>query len=262
MSMEPLRVCAHLATPILANPPKLDALLELRLSMRMKEEAYNIERPGREIPWPRSDELLADYLARTQGVLPDKKAVALWEHARDGSAFPLPLGWERIGPWRLPRVSNPILISIEADTVRYVAKRIGTQRVEQVHPVARGVLNTTGGWTKSYRLPMRQRAARAVVWFAFGHGSAIRKELQRIEALGKKTSIGGGVVAKWEVTPIDQDYSWTAYNLEQNARVLMRTLPVEALATLGDCIGWKRSFGACVAPYWHPDRYTEIIEPC
>ena len=126
-------------------------------------------------------------------------------------------------------------------------------------PESRIVVSTTNSWTKSYRLPMRIRRIESVRWFAIGHRREMLKVLRRIDFLGKKPSVGYGRVASWTIDPIDDDYSWFAPG--PAGPVLMSTLPAEAPLPAG-LIGYRRSFGAPVPPYWHPDRYTEILVPC
>jgi hypothetical protein len=41
----------------------------------------------------------------------------------------------------------------------------------------------------------------------------------------------------------------------------MRTLPAGPWLP-PDLIDFRPDFGAAVPPYWHPDRYTEIVVPC
>ena len=57
----------------------------------------------------------------------------------------------------------------------------------------------------------------------------------------------------------------TVQILKGDCRNIMRTLPAEIDDTLflpKNLVGFRRGFGACTAPFWHPDRFTEIVLPC
>ena len=74
-----------------------------------------------------------------------------------------------------------------------------------------------------------------------------------------RLSDGYGVVREWTVERIDADLSWFAPS--EVGPVLMRPLPVGPWLP-DNLTGARRDFGACVPPYWHPERYGEIVVPC
>jgi len=162
--------------------------------------------------------------------------------------------------WLVGVCSSPILAKPDAEAVDYLAKRIGVERAGLLASEQRRVIATGNSWTKSYRLPLRIRLVHAVSWLAVGGCKEVRNVLSRhAKAIGKKVAHGYGIVARWEVERADEDWAWFAPT--EHGVLLMRPLPwSEALPA--DLVGARRDFGACVPPYWHPERYTEIVVPC
>jgi CRISPR type IV-associated protein Csf3 len=127
----------------------------------------------------------------------------------------------------------------------------------------RGVFHANSGELRSFRLPLRVRDVRRVVWFCLGEGSPIRRLLSHeksgVQYLGKKGSIGYGQVAKWTVEHVEHDWSWFAPS--PAGEVLMRALPKSMRLPTG-LAGYRNWFGGVVAPYWSAKYHTEIVEPC
>lgn len=228
MTGRPLLVTATLAGPLAGDAPRLDGLLLYVMSLHHAkfEAGYKVDRA---MPAPPQDEI------------------------------PIPLPKRDIGPWKVGACSDPIYAGVDSEHVDHFVKKISVENAELLSESARNVVSTTNSWTKSYRLPLRVRRIASVRWFAWGERRELLKVLKRVEFLGKKSSFGYGRVAGWKIDAIDEDYSWFAES--PAGPVLMSTLPAEA--TLPDRLtGYRRAFGACVPPYWHPDRYTEIVVPC
>lgn len=169
----------------------------------------------------------------------------------------IPIAREWLGDWYVSKCSSPI-ISPTRDNVNYYTRRMPVEHSSLLAPEKRRIIATGNSWTKSYRLPLRVRPIEKVVWFCMGNGAPLRHVLKKVDAIGKKVSYGYGVVSKWTVEPIDEDLSWFAE--ADGKRVLMRPLPLDMIAD--DVIGYRRDFGACVPPYWHPERYGDIVVPC
>lgn len=234
----PLLVTARLASPLALGAdgaPQLDALLEWSLSPffadggKRRDPGFKVTRAGPAPP---------------QG------------------AIPIPLARRQVGPWLVALCSEPILPRCR-ETVEYVNKRLATEAAGLLRPSERKVISTTNSWTKSYRLPLRVLAVPCVRWLCVGDRREVRKALRDVRALGKKVADGYGRVAEWAAEEYPEDHSWFAP--ADGAAVLMRRLPLliggrpwlpEGLA------GWRRDYGACVPPYWHPDRNTEVVVPC
>lgn len=223
-----LLVTARLASPLAGDAPQLDALLVQAACLRGGQGV-----PGHEVD--------RAFPCPPQG------------------GVPIPLARRRVGGWDVARCSSPILGPVRAETVEHVAKRLAVEDATLLEPGARKVVSTTSSWTKGYRLPLRVRVVDAVAWFARGDGPALRKLLAQVGSIGKKRSLGHGLVRAWEVARVDADQSW--YAATEDGPVLMRALPDGPHLPPG-LLGARKDFGACVDPYWHPERYTEIVVPC
>lgn len=231
----PLWVTAHLAGPIAQEPPYLDAILV----------------------WAQSIHVLA---TKDLSVAQDES----WKITRSDPAPPqgeilIPIAHSWLGDWLVYHSSMPVLAPVAHDGVEHYTRRISVENALLLDPGERKIVNTTGGWTKSYRLPLRLRTTALIRWCCVGDRSEIRKLLKRVKALGKKRSQGYGVVERWEVEEAPADCSWFAPH--PDGRILMRVLP------LGDClpanlVGFRRDYAGVSPPYWHRDRFVECVSPC
>lgn len=224
-----LIVRARLATALAGDAPHLDALLEWAMSLHHPKAA-----PGSKV---------------------DRKFAA-----PAAGAIPIPLARRSVAGMPVALCSSPIVASQDAEHVEHYAKRIEPDNAGLLSPEARSIMATTNTWTKSYRLPLRVRLVSQVAWFAVGNRRSILGLLRRdVHAIGKKVSIGYGWVREWVVDRADADLSWFAPT--EHGTLLMRPLPVHDRLP-ADLIGGRLDFGACCPPYWHPDRYGEIVTPC
>lgn len=226
----PVRVTAHLLRDLAGEPPQLDGLLEWCCSLHANGKAL----PGYKV---------------------DRRYVA-----PPVAAIPIPVPRREIGGWPVAACSAPILPAELPEQVQHVTKRISVENALMLGPDERLIISTANSWTKSYRLPVRIRLVDRVVWFAWGDRRQILNCLRRhVWSIGKKLSIGHGRIRGWEVEPAPDDFTWFAPS--EAGTVLMRTLPAcDELPP--DLIGCRNDFGACCPPYWHPERYTEILVPC
>lgn len=218
-------VSATLSSPLAGDAPYLDALLEFEMAQR-QGKADKILR-GNECP-----PVGAVHIPCLRGSIG--------------------------GVSGIPRCSAPILAP-ECDRHEHFAKRLAVENAELLHESQRLVVATGNSTFKSYRLPLRIRNVRDVRWFV---GGAKRKNLlsllDSVHAIGKKRSQGYGRVSEWEAVEVERDLSWFAET--EHGTVLMRSLPwCDHLPK--DLIGYRRDFGACQPPMWHPDRYMEIVIP-
>lgn len=230
---DPLLVTAKLLTGLGGSePPQLDGLLEYLLSLHHHkgEPGYKIDRSR---PAPEQGQI------------------------------PIPLVRRRLGPWLVGACSDPIVGHVHNDRHEHLAKRISVENAAMLAPEKRVVVSTTNSWTKSYRFPIRVRQVPVVRWFAMGDRREILKLVRRCTSLGKKVSVGYGRVAEWTVERVEHDYSWLAPLPDAPTRlVLMRSLPIGPWLPMANLIGYRRDFGACVPPYWHPERACERVVPC
>jgi len=219
-----LLVIAHLSSPLAGDAPMLDGLLEFEMSQRLGA-AYKVRRD---------------------------------QPAPPAGAIHIPMLRRGIGGWSVPLCSSPIYTA-ESDRHEYIGKRLAVEHASDLREDARLVVAMGNATYKSYRLPLRVRNVSRVAWFCEGHRSPILKLLKSVHAIGRKRSDGYGRVARWTGENVDGNHHW--YGESEHGPVLMRPLP------FGDwlprsLLGAKRDFGAVVAPYWHPDRYAEIVVPC
>jgi hypothetical protein len=223
----PLLVTAWLDSPLAGDAPRLDGLLEFVMSLYhgKGKPGYKVDR---RFPAPPQAEI------------------------------PIPLLRRTLGAWQVGACSDPIYPVASSDGVEHVYKRIDPDLAPLLAVGARRKIATSNSWTKSYRLPMRIRVIDRVAWFAVADRRPLLKALRQVEAIGKKPSIGYGRVREWEITVAPADYSWFAPGHE--GTLLMATLPAGEWLPR-DLMGFRRGFGAAACPYWHPDRYCDILIP-
>jgi hypothetical protein len=227
-----LRVVAHLASPLAGDAPHLDALLVYVASRLHGKDAVPGYKVDRSLPCPQTDHL------------------------------PIAMLRTRIGGWNVPRCTSPILEPPTSDYVEYVAKRIAVEHSGLLAENERKVVTTTNEWTKSYRLPLRVRTVKRVVWLCVGNRRGMLNYLKYVPSIGKKIAHGYGRVEQWEIerlgdVPHDR---WPWWIDSEAGPVLMRPLP--EVDGLPEFLGAKMDYGACVDPYWHRDRYGRIVVPC
>lgn len=229
----PLTVTAELVSPLCGDAPHLDALLES--AMLYKMPSIMASRNGH-----RHITRLSPQRSRPMG---------------DAGRIPIPMMRRMIGGWNVACVSSPILSEPLAEWTEYVNRKFDTSYAEWLAPKERIKISVADGSWRSYHLPRRIRQIARVRWFAVGKAKEIRKLLKLIPAIGGETNIGFGRVGAWTVEHIDEDYSWWG-----PGDVLMRPLPV--CEELPEVAGGRKGYGACVSPYWHGSRFTEIVLPC
>ena len=238
MNLRPVKVTAYLASPLALSPdgqgPYLDAICEWAMSCRMR--TISACSNGRH----------SFDAARRRG-----------QEVEKPGQIPIPI--ER---WHVDGLPIPLCSSgIYAETpqrVEHYAKRFPTERAAMLDPRDRGVLQTTGGPHKSFRLPLRVVDTDRVVWFAALREtpSTLRSLLNKhVSLIGKKTSQGFGVVWRWEVETVERDLSWWADG------VLMRPLPQSVRVPAG-ARGYRNSFCGVTPPYWQRGFWRESITPC
>ena len=241
--MRPLKVTCYLNSPLASEPPRLDALLEWVMSLKMRTVMESTHG---------NRHITGTVKARGMPVTPGAIPIPLERRLVDGYQWPIPL------------CSDPIIGSA-IDGVEHFAKRYSAEKSGMLAPSERRIITVSSGPLKSYRLPLRMRPVDRIVWFCGGRtgdrapGSGVRKLLRKVFAVGKKTSFGFGQVARWEVELIEDDLSWFAPS--ESGTVLMRTLPASARLPK-DLVGFKVADGAPVAPYWMRELACRIVVPC
>lgn len=221
-SARPLVVTASLCSPLAGDAPQLDGLLELVMCGLVGRRG--IDRAG---PAPPLGQI------------------------------PIPILRRRLGEWTVAACTSAVLPDVLCQTERF------TRILDFREPLLLGAprrVSASGTWTKGYRLPLLVRRVRLARWLCLGEPREMRRKLGEVTSIGRKISQGYGRVAQWSVDPWQgPDATW--YAAGESGQVLMRALPI------GDWLpanlqGARRTYGACCPPYWHPDRYTEIVAPC
>jgi len=172
--------------------------------------------------------------------------------------IPVPFLRAAFGGLSIPCCSSPIWATGQ-ESVEHFGKRLATEHSALLSPARRQMAPMTNGVFKSYRLPLRLRDCRKIVWFMRAERREIRRILKSILSVGKKRSFGYGRVDEWIVDHVEQDLSWFAKT--DRGSILMRPLP-KCDDLPADLIGFREEFGAAQSPYWHPDRYCERVVPC
>lgn len=233
------KLTIHMLTPLAVSPPALDALLMWELSNRLGQN--------------RSDIL---NLKNIDDMLPEK----LTKNVSLSSVKPctnIPLSRFNIGGHDIFRCSNPIY-KIEHEYHERQAKRFECDKMAlYLHDAERKSLLIASGPYKMRFVPIRCMLIPKVVYFFRGDRYEVNKLLKKIYGIGKHRNIGYGVIKDYEFEKTETDNS-IFYEVDSK-KILMKTIPFIDDKTI---IGARRSFGACQPPYWHPDNYMEVLEPC
>lgn len=121
-----------------------------------------------------------------------------------------------------------------------------------------GIISSSVGPYRAYRMPQVIRHVKdgKLTFWAVGHVDEVQALLDAIPAVGKKASMGWGIVRDWLVEPCEEDYSTfhPVYGL-------MRPMPVEQM---GDIKGYPIMEYAVKPPYWKPCNrrlcYVPVVE--
>lgn len=239
MSEKNLKITAHLAGTLVGEAPHLDGLLEYARATR-----------------------------GVQGWQAKSAKVDRGNPAPPIGGIAIPITRRKIGGHLVACCSSPILVGVHGEQQDHTTKRLESKRAPLLHESQRKTINHGAGPTKAYYIPLRTRLVERVVYFCVAHHecngrnsprSVLRNLLKRIPFIGKRYGIGYGAVGKWEIEDADADLSW--YAESEAGTVLMRPLPGGSHLPPA-LIGARPSYGACQPPYWHPERYMEIVEPC
>lgn len=230
------RLVCQLAEPLAGDPPHLDALLVSAMSrLHGKPDDADGAKLRRDLPPPPL------------------------------AGVPIPVLRETICGLPVARCTAGILRE-QSDGQDHYCRRLPVERARLVAPESRLVVATTNAWAKSYRLPLRVRAASEIVWLAAGNRRETLRTLRRfVSSIGKKTAMGYGRVLAWEAERVEcthRHWPWWCRDTVTGADVLMRVLPAAWTGMPAGLTGARPGYGAVCDPYWHPDRWVETVEPC
>lgn len=184
-----------------------------------------------------------------------------------------PIGYTEVAGHIIPHASSPIVSHVHSDRHHYYHRRFPVDdSVRLCDPEEKSIITTTMGVNKSYRLPLRVRLVEKVSWIVNGSRRELAKLLKGVTSIGRKRSHGWGMVSanatsdpvrvlSWDVRPDPPLHGCWWYAPHPDGPVLMRPMRCGDHVPNG-IIGAKRDYAACSPPYWHPDRFTEVITPC
>ena len=221
MSINNLKITATLRSPLVGDPPYLDALLTYELGFKMhkfENMKFNKTTPIEKI-----------------------------------ERLPIPLTRFEISRVKVNSCSNPIF-TIKTEWHDKLSKHFETGKLSLlVDPDKRKNITPGTGHLKSRWQPLHVKLIDKIVWFARGDAKECRRLLKGVVSLGYYRKIGYGIVAKWEVEKIEKNYSVFADNK------IMKTLPI--FDKIKNYEGYRIGYGACTPPYWHPKNFKEIAIP-
>jgi CRISPR type IV-associated protein Csf3 len=244
--VEAMQITAYVAGSIaLARPSDLalDGLLSYQLLRRhFRDEFYYLPDPKESLIFARLPlEMRGNPLPRIQNMRTGDKWIASREGLKD----------ESLWYW----ACSSAQIDVKGRETQYWNKRFDTQAALSDHIDFGGKVEKIlieQGRYKAYHMPLPTLVCDKVIWYAYGDMEKVAELLLPIMAMGKKRVQGNGAVLRWEITPMQEDWSdW------QNNQ-LMRPLPTK----LGAGIEWQlfdMQHTAFRAPQWHSGNQTMCV---
>jgi CRISPR type IV-associated protein Csf3 len=234
--MQPLKVTAYVAGSIAIARPEdiaLDGLLSYQaLRRHFGDDFYNL---------PDAKECL--HFARLPLAMRGSPS-PLMVHAVTGMKWieqASGLGDTSLWYWACSRAQ----IEVKGRDTQYWNKRFDTQSALSDHINFGGKVEKIiieAGRYKAYHMPLPTLVTDKVTWYADGDMHQIADLLCPISAMGKKRAQGQGMILRWEIVPIAEDYS------EWKDDKLMRPIP-GPLAK--DITPLDLQYIAFRAPQWH-----------
>jgi CRISPR type IV-associated protein Csf3 len=220
-------VVCNLLTPLVDSPPRLDSLLGYQVSLNL------------------------DYKY--------KKKLTKKTPLSDIETPELPIDQKNIGGYKIYKCSDPILGPTMAEWTAHQAKRFDSSLMAlKIDEKKRKNLLVASGPHKMRYVPVRLRLIQKIVWLVKGEKKELEGLLRQVWALGKYRHYGYGRIGSWEYKEQDKDNSIIAET--ENKKILMRRVPL--CMDLSSVEGWRKFYGGVQMPYWHPETFTEVAEPC
>jgi hypothetical protein len=222
------KLTVKLLTPIIGEPPFLDALLMEEMAFRLGNNSGG------------------EKLTRST----DK---------RDFKDIPIPLCKKTLNGFDVYRCSDPICKVIYSE-MHHHSKRFDCDEAAQLlYPSERKSILTSSGPYKMRYTPELVNTVPQIVYFFRGDRVEVNKLLKAKKYIGKKRNVGYGWVDSYEFDEQEEDLSMVYTVNEEN--YLMKTIPANHGMGIKFCNA-RGTFGACVPPYWHPQNQMDIIKPC
>lgn len=245
--MIPMQITAYVAGSIaLARPEDLalDGLLSYQLLRRHFGEEFYF------LPDPKETLLFAKIPLGMRG-RPSLPVQLLntgdkWIAAKEG------LKDESLWYW----ACSSAQIDVKGRDTQYWNKRFDTQAELSDHIDFGGKVEKIlieQGRYKAYHMPLPTLVCDKVTWYAYGDMEKVAELLSPIAAMGKKKCQGNGSVLRWEITPMQEDWS------EWRNNQLMRSIP----GPLAKNVQWHGGFNAqhtaFRAPQWHAGNQAMCV---
>lgn len=121
----------------------------------------------------------------------------------------------------------------------------------------RGIIDESAGKFRAYRNPVIVRTVKdaEIKFYAMGHADEVTAYLNSMFGVGKKTSMGWGIVTDWNVKEIDIDYS-----LYHPKYGLMRPVLVDEPCDM-DLSEYPIMNYAVKPPYWKQKNFRTCYVP-
>lgn len=225
MSVENLKITARLRSPLVGDPPFLDALLTYELAFKMN--TFESEKFNKSTPIEKFKRL------------------------------PIPITQFGINGMQVNSCSDPIYI-IKSEWHDTLSKRFETDVLSLlIDSSKRRNIVPGSGHLRSRWLPLHAKLVDKIVWFARGDAKECTRILQGITSIGFYRKIGYGLIAKWDIEVVKDNYSIIA---DIGKRILMKTVP--SGNDLKNVDGYRIGYGACTPPYWHNSNFRTVAVPC
>ena len=162
--------------------------------------------------------------------------------------LPLPLELAWVSPQGYPLwASTPLIPADEGVMGReYWHKRYPGHRAEFGDKQS---ANTSAGRWREFRVPVAAHSTNRLVAMAIGNADEVLRLLNGVSHIGKKTTIGYGRVARWQVT--------TGHDHTLADVLAHRAVPVAS----GLVEGRVERHRGWTPPYWHAAKWLDCVMP-
>lgn len=135
-------------------------------------------------------------------------------------------------------------------TVEYINKRPNFFNADKINylDMDKGIIDSNAGSNRAYRMPCIIRTLKGgkISFYCMGHADELLDMLNRMPALGKKASMGFGIIDRWEIEEVEADYS-----LWHPEYGLMRPVPVGSNEVENEkLLRYPTLMYAIRPPYW------------
>lgn len=141
--------------------------------------------------------------------------------------------------------------------IEYYNKRPDFFAADKYHflNLNKGLLSDSVGIYRAYRNPLLIRTVKDgnITFFAVGHKKELQELLDLMIGVGKKSAMGFGIIEKWDIIEIDEDYT-----TEHPEHGLMRPLEVNKTEKKYDC---PIMLYSVKPPYWKKDNMRLCYVP-